>query len=172
MEHSSFYCGERNVGARKAYSLGLFELLNALGDGEVFLSAVFANNKEAASLIKLRVDADLKVVEVCHLGVCALMEADDFFDKGFVVTFEALSVFLQVQDGSALRLHLVNVQIVDAGDLVTGLSALHTFSLLNVSCLSGLLRLSELVLDAEVVVSALVLPELLKRLTFELGELE
>ena len=88
------------------------------------------------------------------------MEAYDFLDEGLVVVREPLPVLLQVENGPALRFYLIDVQVVDPGDLVACLRSLHVFLLLDVALLRLLLGHSDLILDAEVVMSTLVLPEL------------
>jgi len=117
------------------------------------------------------VRSDLKVIEVGHLGISTLVEADDFLNECLIVAFKTVTIALEVQNRATLRLDLVEVEVVDAGDLVAGLRALHILALLEVSRLRSLLGLAKLVLDAEIVVTALVLPELLKGLTFEFAEL-
>lgn len=153
-------------------SLLIVELLNALGDGEVLLGAVLAHDEETARLIELRVAPNLEVVEVLHLLLGFLMQRNHLFDELFVVSLEALTVLLQVEDGSALRLHFVDVQVVDAGHFITGLGSLRHLFLFNSSLLLRLLSSAQLVLNAEIVVSTLVLPELFERLSLEFRELE
>ena len=116
--------------------------------------------------------SDFEVGKVGHLGFAPFVEADYFLNKGLVITLESLPILLQIENGSALRLHLIDVEVVDASDLITGLGTLNTFFFLSVSLLGGLLRHSEFVLDAEVVVTSLILPEFLEGLAFEFCEFE
>ena len=100
------------------------------------------------------------------------METNNLLGEGLVVPFEALAVLLQIEDGSALRLDLVDIEVVDAGNFVAGLGTLYAFPLLFVALLGGFLGLTQLVLNAEVVMTTLVLPELLQGLALEFCELE
>ena len=78
--------------------------------------------------------------KVSQLGFAPFVEAYYFLNKGLVITLESLTILLQIENGSALRFHLIDVEVVDASDLVTGLGTLNTFFLLSVSLLGGLLR--------------------------------
>jgi len=77
--------------------------------------------------------AHLEVVEIGHLGIGASMETNDLFNKGLVVALQLLTVFLQVEDGSALRLDLVDVEVVNASNFVAGLGTLNVLFLLSVA---------------------------------------
>jgi hypothetical protein len=46
--------------------------------------------------------AHLEAVEIGHLSIGACMETYDLLNKGLVIAFQLLTVFLQVEDGSAL----------------------------------------------------------------------
>ena len=100
------------------------------------------------------------------------MEANDFLDKGLVVSLEAFAVFFQVENGAALRLDLIDVEVVDAGDLIARFCPLHILLFLHISLFGLLFGHSQFVLDAEVVVTALSAPELLKILALELRKFE
>ena len=120
----------------------IFKLHDAFRNRKVLLRATLAHNKEAAGLLVSRVRADLEVRKVSHLCLAALMETNDLFAEGLIVAFKAVTVFLEIQDSSALGLDLVDVKVVDAGDFVASLSALHRLTLVEVSGLGGLLSLT------------------------------
>ena len=149
-------------------SLGFFEFLDALSDREVFLYLVLAHDKEAARLLKLRMRSHLEVGKVRELLLTSLMEANDLLDKSLIVAFEPLSILFQVENGAALRLNLIDVEVVDASDLVASLRSLNIFLLFRITLLGLLFGHSQFVLDAEVIVTALSTPELLQILTLEL----
>ena len=100
------------------------------------------------------------------------MEAYDLLNERLVVTIESLSVLFQVENGTTLRLDLINVEVVDASDLIARLRPLHILLLLRVALLGRLFGHSQFVLDAEVVMAALGTPELLQGFTLELCKLE
>ena len=149
-------------------SLGLLELLDALSDREVFLCVVLAHDKEAARLVKLWVCTYFEVGKVRQFLITPIVEAYDLLDERFVIAVESLPVLFQIENGTTLRLYLINVEVVDASDLVACLRALHILLLLHVSHFSGLFGHSQFVLDAEVVVAALGTPELFQGFTLEL----
>jgi hypothetical protein len=107
------------------------------------------------------VRADFEVVEIVHLGLATVVETYDFLHEGLVVAIETIAVPLQVQNGATLRFHFVDVQVVNAGNFVTGLGALNVLALLEVALFGGFLSGAQFVLNTEVVMAALVLPELL-----------
>ena len=100
------------------------------------------------------------------------MEAYDFLDEGLVVVREPLPVLLQVEYGPALRFYFIDVQVVDPSDLVAGLRSLYVLLLLDVALLRLLLGHSDLILDAEVVVSLMRRVELFQIFAFQFAELE
>ena len=100
------------------------------------------------------------------------MEAYDFLDEGLVVVREPLPVLLQVENGPALRFYLIDVQVVDPGDLVACLRSLNVFLLLDVALLRLLFGHSDLILNAEIVVSLMRRVKLFQFFAFQLAELE
>ena len=113
-----------------------------------------------------------EVGKVLQFLIAPIVEAYDLLDERLVVTIESLSVLFQVENGTTLRLDLINVEVVDASDLVARLRPLHILLLLRVALLGRLFGHSQFVLDAEVVVAALGTPELLQGFTLELCKLE
>ena len=113
-----------------------------------------------------------EVGKVLQFLIAPIVEAYDLLDERLVVPIESLSVLFQVENGTTLRLDLINVEVVDASDLVARLRPLHILLLLRVALLGRLFGHSQFVLDAEVVVAALGTPELLQGFTLELCKLE
>ena len=89
------------------FSLLLFEFLNAFCDRKVLLLTVLAYDEEASSFLIGRVRADFEVREVGHLFRGSLMEVNDLFYERLIVAFKAVTVALEIKDGTALRLDLV-----------------------------------------------------------------
>ena len=83
------------------------------------------------------------------------MEADNLLHKCLVVAFESLTVLFQVENGATLRFNLIDVEVVDAGDLIASLRPFDMFLLFHIALLGLLFGHSQFVLDAEVVVTAL-----------------
>ena len=110
------------------------------------------------------------MAKVRKLFFASFVEADDLFDKCLVVSSKLIAIFLQVKDGSALGLYFIDIEVEDASDLVASLSALNILTLLKVALLCRLLCRSKLMLNAEVIVTALILPEALQWLAFKLAE--
>jgi len=79
---------------------------------------------------------------------------------------------LQVENRTRLGLNLVNVEVIDSCDLKAGLGALHGFPLLLAADFLGLLGLSDFVLNAEVKMAAMLLPELFKVVALSRVELK
>ena len=113
-----------------------------------------------------------EVGKVLQFLIAPIVEAYDLFDECLIIAIESLSVLFQVENGTTLRLDLINVEVVDASDLVARLRPLHILLLLRVALLGRLFGHSQFVLDAEVVVAALGTPELLQGFTLELCKLE
>jgi hypothetical protein len=98
------------------------------------------------------------------------VESKQLLDEFVVVFLEGLAVLLQVEDSSRLALNFIDVGVVDPGNLVACAGSLATSAvstlLAGLSCqLLLLLDVSELGSNAELVVTALLLPEGLKLLT-------
>ena len=113
-----------------------------------------------------------EVGKVLQFLIAPIVEAYDLLDECLIIAIESLSVLFQVENGTTLRLDLINVEVVDASDLVARLRPLHILLLLRVALLGRLFGHSQFVLDAEVVVAALGTPELLQGFTLELCKLE
>jgi len=79
---------------------------------------------------------------------------------------DSFAILADVQDCTRFRFHFVDVEIELSSDLVRVLRALDIFLLFcQLSLLHLLLRESQSVLDAQLVVTTLLLPELLEVLT-------
>ena len=113
-----------------------------------------------------------EVGKVLQFLIAPIVEAYDLLNERLIIAIESLSVLFQVENGTTLRLDLINVEVVDASDLVARLRPLHILLLLRVALLGRLFGHSQFVLDAEVVVAALGTPELLQGFTLELCKLE
>lgn len=100
------------------------------------------------------------------------MEANDFLYEGLVVVLKSFPVLLQVQNGSTLRLHLIDVQVVDTGNFVASFGSFYVLLFLDISLLGLLFGHSYLILDAEVVVALVSCVELFEIFTLELTKLE
>jgi len=148
----------------------LLEGHDALGNGEVFLGSVLSHNKEASGLLVIRVGSALEMVKVLQLGLLFLMESEELSEELSIVAIDLFAVLLQVEDGATLRLNLLDVEVVNACNLVRSLCAFHSFPLFGGPRLHLFLGLAHFVLDAEVEVTALLLPKLLKVLSF--GDVE
>ena len=105
------------------------------------------------------------MVEVCHLSVSLFVETYDFLYEFRIISFQTVTVLLQIQDCPTLRLHLVYIKIVDTGDFIACLSTLYMFSFLEITLFRCFFCGAQFMLDAELVVASLILPELLQRLT-------
>jgi len=144
-------------------SLSTLEGLNALGHREVLLGPVLAHDEEAAGLLVLGVHSHLKVVEVSHLLLLLLVQLQQLFQELAIVARNLLAILNDVQNRPRLRLHLVDVEVELSGNLVGILGTLDVFlALVHLESLHLFLGKSEAVLDAELVVTALLLPELLE----------
>lgn len=113
---------------------------------------------------------DLEVSHVLHLRVCFIVKAEEFFDEISIVSVQLFTVLLEVQDGSGFALYLVYIKVVDSGNLIGSLCSLSTFTLVLLLCLCLFLGSSQSGLDAEGIVTALRLPELLKLFPFNFLE--
>ena len=74
--------------------------LDAFSNREVVLGAIFADNKEASGLLKLRMATDFESLKIFHFALCIVVELDQFFDKFSVISLKTLSIFLQIHDSS------------------------------------------------------------------------
>ncbi len=104
--------------------------------------------------------AHLKVVEVLELLVLLVMKLKQLLDEVSVVALDPFPVLLQVEDCAGLGLYFVHIQVVHPSDLVRSLRPLDRLLLFRLSHLLGLLCGPKSILDAELVVAALLLPEL------------
>lgn len=95
------------------------------------------------------------------------MELHQLLNKVSIVALQALSILFQVHDGSRLGPDLIDVQVVLPRNLIAGLGTLNTLALLLPPILGCLLGRSESILDAEVVVAALLRPKLLQCLPID-----
>jgi hypothetical protein len=142
----------------------LLETLDALADGEVLLLAVGLGHEEAPCLSEVGVLSNLKVAHSGQLLRAFLMERQQLLNEVVVIVLQAFAVLLQVKDRPRLALHLVDVCVVDSGDLKSSAGTLgarlSTAFLLSLpSDLLLLLYVTELRLNTELVVAALLLPE-------------
>ena len=92
------------------------------------------------------------------------MQVEEFLDKLRVIARQTLAVFLQVEDSASLALHLVDIGVVDPGNLVACAGALGATSTVSITGLAGqlllLLDVADLGLNTELIVTALLLPEI------------
>lgn len=143
----------------------MLKLSDAFADAEVLLGAVLAGNEKASGLGVVRVLADLERVEVSEFGLSLLVHLKELLDEVGVVSGELLAVLLEVEDCACLALYLVDVSVVYAGNFVAGALSLAALLVVTVAFLSLsrqlllLLNVSQLGLDAELIVTALLLPE-------------
>lgn len=100
------------------------------------------------------------------------MELKQFFDELLVVAVYSLAVLLEVQNSSGLGLNFINIMVEHSCDLIGVLSSLDLLHLLSLPDFLRLLGASESVLNAEGVVTAMLLPKLLEVLAFSYLELE
>ena len=150
----------------------LVEGHNALSNREVLFTTILSDDEEATCFLVLGVGSTLKVSEILELLIFLFMELQKFVQKLRIIAFNLLAVLLQVEDGTRLRLNLVDVEVVHARNLVRSLCALHSFALLLLASALGLLCLAHLILNAKGEVTTLLLPKVLEFLAFGALEFE
>ena len=144
----------------------------ALGHTEVFFSPILPHDEEASCLIILGVRPHFEVAEVLHLCLCLVVQFEQIAYELGIVALQLVPVFFQIQYGSRFALYFVDVQVVHACDLVGCLGALDTFALLLVLGLGLLFGSPDFGRDAELVVTALLGPELFQFLAVYLPKCE
>lgn len=113
---------------------------------------------------------NLEALKIFHLLFMLVVEHDQLLHEFFVVAFELLSIFLEVQNGSRFALNFVNVIVVDSGNLVASLHSFDTLFLGYALHLELLLHSSNFWLDAELIVATFFLPKFFKSLSNSPGE--
>ena len=136
--------------------------MDAFADTEVLLLAILPHDEEAPGLVVLGMEVNNEVVEVLVLLLVGAVELQDLRDEGSFLFVKLFSFFLDVQDGSGFRLHLVDVHIIHASDGVRLLLSLGILLVLLLLSHLSVLLLGESQFrgDAELVVASLPLVEL------------
>lgn len=142
--------------------INFFQVHNALSDREILLVAILAHHEETPGLVVTGVGSHLEVIEVLQLLILLLVELQQLLNEFGIVAFDGLSILLEVQNGSRLRLNLADVQVVDSSDLVGSLGTLDLLTLISLSSFLHLLGSTKSILNAELEVATLLLPEFLE----------
>ena len=130
-------------------------------------------NKETSCFFIQWVHTNFKVIKVFKFLVFLLMELQEFLQKFGIMTINQFTVFLNIQDGSRFWFYFVDIKVELAGYLVWVLGAFYIIFLsFDLSGFDLLFGKSESVLDAELVVTTLLLPEFFQFFSLCYGEHE
>jgi hypothetical protein len=153
----------------------LLKLANAFANTKVLLGAIFANNEEASSLGIVGMLTNFEAIKISELGFSLVVELEELLDEVRIVASKFLTILLEVKDSTGLALYLVDIGVVNSGNLIAGTGTFTSFIVsITLSLLSSdlllLLNVTELWLNAELVMTTLLLPEGLQFLPCGLGE--
>ena len=117
--------------------------------------------------------ADFEVSEVLHLGLGVAVKLEDLLHEILVSLLQLLTIFLEVEDGSGLRLDLVDVHVVDSGNGVRLLLSLGSLLPLGLSHFALVFASkSKFGGDAVLEMASLLLPEIVEFLALGFSESE
>ena len=108
---------------------------------------------------------NFKGLEVSKFGLSLLVHFKQLLDKLGVISSELLSILLKIEDCTSLALYFVDIAVVNACNFVASMLSLTSLLIITIAFLSLsrnlllFLNVSELRLDAELVVATLLLPE-------------
>ena len=109
---------------------------------------------------------NFEVVKITQLGFALVMELEELTDEVLIIPRKLLSILLQVKDSASLALDLIDISVVGTGNFVRGTCTLSGTTLAGFLGLTSqlllLLNVSELGLNAELIVTTLLLPESLQ----------
>ena len=143
----------------------MFKPCDAFADAKVLLGAVLASHEKASGFSVVRVLTDLKRVEVPQLSLSFLVHLKKLLDEVRVISGQLFSILLEVKYCACLALNFVDVSVVDTGDFIARTLSLPALIIITITFLRLsrqfllLFDVSELRLDAELIVTALFLPE-------------
>lgn len=94
------------------------------------------------------------------------MELQQLFQEITVVSFNLLAVLLQIEDSATLWFNFIDVEVVNTCDFVWVFCSFHILTLLLLAGARLFFAGADFILDAEVEVATVFLPELFEVFTF------
>ena len=151
----------------------LLQILNTFADRKVFLRAVLPDNEEAAGLLVLGMWSHFESIVVFQLIISLVVELEDLLEELGICLRQLITVLHVIQDGPCLRLDLIDVHVVDAGNRVGSLLLLYLLLALLILILHAvLLRQSHFGRRAVVKVASVLLPEVIQFLSLNFRKIK